>query len=149
IAVVVLGVLWYILTNNSLIRARNKVDEAWSGIDVQLKRRHDLIPNLVETVKGYAAHEQQTFQRVTEARAQAIAAENAPPAERSSGVAPASSAAPWPRLSHSGSAPRSTASRSWSAARSSWRWWSSSSAGSAPTARPRTSSSSASPPRTG
>src|SRR5205814_2809270 len=74
---------WYILTNNSLIRARNKVDEAWSGIDVQLKRRHDLIPNLVETVKGYAAHEQQTFQRVTEARATAMAAENAPPHARS------------------------------------------------------------------
>ena len=83
IAVVVLLVVWYIAANNSLIRACNKVDEAWSGIDVQLKRRHDLIPNLVETVKGYAAHEQQTFQRVTEARAQAIAAENAPPAERS------------------------------------------------------------------
>jgi LemA protein len=83
IAVLVLLVLWYIVTNNSLIRGRNKVDEAWSGIDVQLKRRHDLIPNLVETVKGYAAHEQQTFARVTEARAQAIAAEGAPPAERS------------------------------------------------------------------
>ena len=83
VAVVVLLVLWYIATNNSLIRARNKVDEAWSGIDVQLKRRHDLVPNLVETVKGYAAHERETLQRVTDARANAMAAQNAPPAERS------------------------------------------------------------------
>jgi LemA protein len=87
IVYVVLGVLvvlvvWYIVVNNSLIRARNKVDEAWSGIDVQLKRRHDLIPNLVETVKGYAAHERETLTRVTDARAGAMAAENAPPAER-------------------------------------------------------------------
>ena len=82
IAVVVLLVLGYILLNNSMIRARNKCDEAWSGIDVQLKRRHDLVPNLVETVKGYAAHEQQTFARVTEARANAMAADNAPPPQR-------------------------------------------------------------------
>lgn len=82
IAVVVLLVLWYILVNNGLIRARNKVDEAWSGIDVQLKRRHDLIPNLVETVKGYATHERDTFQRVTDARAHAVAAENSPPEQR-------------------------------------------------------------------
>jgi LemA protein len=83
IAVAVLAVLWYILTNNALIRARNKVEEAWSGIDVQLKRRHDLVPNLVETVKGYATHERETLQRVTDARANAMAAENAPPAQRS------------------------------------------------------------------
>jgi LemA protein len=83
IAVLVLLVLWYIVTNNSLIRARNKVDEAWSGIDVQLKRRHDLVPNLVETVKGYAAHERETLTRVTDARAGAIAADNATPPERS------------------------------------------------------------------
>ena len=82
IGVLVLLVLAYIVINNSLISARNKCDEAWSGIDVQLKRRHDLVPNLVETVKGYAAHEQQTFARVTEARAGAVAAENAPPAQR-------------------------------------------------------------------
>ncbi|MFL5894226.1 MAG: LemA family protein [Thermoleophilaceae bacterium] len=82
LAVLVLLVVWYIVTNNSLIRGRNKVDEAWSGIDVQLKRRHDLIPNLVETVKGYASHERETFQRVTEARAEAVAAENKPPQER-------------------------------------------------------------------
>jgi LemA protein len=88
IAYVVLGVLvllllWYVLTNNSLIRSRNKVDEAWSGIDVQLKRRHDLVPNLVETVKGYAAHERETLTRVTDARASAMAAQNAPPQQRS------------------------------------------------------------------
>ncbi|HEX4720676.1 MAG TPA: LemA family protein [Thermoleophilaceae bacterium] len=75
--------LAYVLINNSLIGARNKCDEAWSGIDVQLKRRHDLVPNLVETVKGYAVHEQQTLTRVTDARAGAVAAENAPPGERS------------------------------------------------------------------
>ncbi|UJA21948.1 LemA family protein [Thermoleophilia bacterium SCSIO 60948] len=57
-----------------MIGSRNRVDEAWSGIDVQLKRRHDLVPNLVETVKGYATHEQQTFTRVTDARAEAMRA---------------------------------------------------------------------------
>ncbi len=82
LGVLVLAVLWYIVTNNSLIKGRNKVDEAWSGIDVQLKRRHDLVPNLVETVKGYAAHEQQTLQNVTEARSQAMAADTAAPAQR-------------------------------------------------------------------
>ena len=59
---------------NGMVRARNKVDEAWSGIDVQLKRRHDLVPNLVETVKGYAAHEREVLTAVTEARARAQAA---------------------------------------------------------------------------
>jgi LemA protein len=81
-ALLVLAVAGYILVNNSMIGARNKVDEAWSGIDVQLKRRHDLVPNLVETVKGYAAHEQQTLTRVTDARAGAVAAKNAPPEQR-------------------------------------------------------------------
>ena len=66
--------LWVVLTNNSFIRARNKVDEAWSGIDVQLKRRHDLVPNLVETVKGYAEHESATLAAVTQARAVAMGA---------------------------------------------------------------------------
>lgn len=74
VAVVVLLVLGYVLVNNSMIRARNKCDEAWSGIDVQLKRRHDLVPNLVETVKGYAAHERGTLDSVTQARANAITA---------------------------------------------------------------------------
>ena len=66
--------LWVVLTTNSFIRARKKVDEAWSGIDVQLKRRHDLVPNLVETVKGYAAHERETLSDVTEARLAAVEA---------------------------------------------------------------------------
>src|SRR3954465_10264781 len=72
--VVLLGLYW-ILIRNSMIGARNRVDEAWSGIDVQLKRRHDLIPNLVETVKGYATHERETFEKVTEARADAMKAQ--------------------------------------------------------------------------
>src|SRR6476620_12251259 len=72
---VVVLVLIFIGVNNSMIGARNRVDEAWSGIDVQLKRRHDLIPNLVETVKGYATHERETFEKVTEARADAMKAQ--------------------------------------------------------------------------
>ena len=62
---------------NSLIRLKNRVDEAWSDIDVQLKRRYDLIPNLVNTVKGYAAHEKELFEKVAEARARAMGAKNA------------------------------------------------------------------------
>lgn len=92
IGVLVLLVLAYILINNSLISARNKCDEAWSGIDVQLKRRHDLVPNLVETVKGYAAHERETLTRVTDARAGAVAADNAPPPERAQAESALSSA---------------------------------------------------------
>lgn len=60
---------------NSLIRLKNRVDEAWSDIDVQLKRRYDLIPNLVETVKGYAGHERETLERVTKARTAAMEAQ--------------------------------------------------------------------------
>jgi LemA protein len=71
--VVVLALIW-ILIRNSIIGSRNRVDEAWSGIDVQLKRRHDLVPNLVETVKGYATHERETFEKVTQARAAAMQA---------------------------------------------------------------------------
>ena len=73
VLVLLAGLIW-ILIRNSIIGSRNRVDESWSGIDVQLKRRHDLVPNLVETVKGYATHEQQTFTRVTEARAEAMKA---------------------------------------------------------------------------
>lgn len=77
IILVLLGViiLWVIVTYNGLIKMRNRVAEAWSDIDVQLKRRHDLIPNLIETVKGYAAHEKQVFENVTAARAQALSAQ--------------------------------------------------------------------------
>ncbi len=72
VAVAVLLLLYVIVTYNGLVRARNRVDNAWAQIDVQLRRRYDLIPNLVETVKGYATHERETFQRVTEARSAAI-----------------------------------------------------------------------------
>jgi LemA protein len=75
IGVVVLLLLILAGLYNGLIRKRNRVDSAWSQIDVQLKRRYDLIPNLVETVKGYAAHERQTLQAVTDARANAISAQ--------------------------------------------------------------------------
>ena len=66
--IVVLLKLWYIATYNSLIRLRNRKDDQWSQIDVQLKRRADLIPNLVETVKGYTKHEKSTFEDVVKAR---------------------------------------------------------------------------------
>ena len=75
IVLVVLVGLFFWLGFNGLVRRRNQVDNAWSQIDVQLKRRHDLIPNLVETVKGYAAHERGTFEAVTNARANAINAQ--------------------------------------------------------------------------
>ncbi len=64
-----------ILIYNSLVTLKNRVDEAWSDIDVQLKRRYDLIPNLINTVKGYAAHEKQLFEKVTEARTAAMGAQ--------------------------------------------------------------------------
>ena len=68
-------VLWAVLTYNGLVSRRARVDESWSGIDVQLKRRHDLIPNLVETVKGYASHERQTLENVIKARNSAVSAQ--------------------------------------------------------------------------
>jgi len=75
IAVVVIIILWLIVVFNRLVTLRNRTQEAWSDIDVQLKRRHDLIPNLVETVKGYASHERELFQKVTEARTRAMGAQ--------------------------------------------------------------------------
>ena len=72
--IVLLGII-YVLIRNGIIASRNRVDEAWSGIDVQLKRRHDLVPNLVETVKGYATHEREVFEKVTAARAEAMKAQ--------------------------------------------------------------------------
>jgi LemA protein len=71
---IVLAAISYVLIRNSMVASRNRVDESWSGIDVQLKRRHDLVPNLVETVKGYATHEQKVFERTTQARAEAMQA---------------------------------------------------------------------------
>lgn len=76
IAVVVLLILYAIVIYNRLVGLRQGVRNSWSQIDVQLKRRYDLIPNLIETVKGYAAHERETFQRVTEARQLAIDAKS-------------------------------------------------------------------------
>ncbi|MEK7138984.1 MAG: LemA family protein, partial [Patescibacteria group bacterium] len=74
IILVVVG-LWLAGAFNLLVRSRNRVREAWSDIDVQLKRRYDLIPNLVETVKGYAAHESQVLENVIKARSMAMGAE--------------------------------------------------------------------------
>lgn len=77
IAIVVLLLGMAVLLYNRLVRLRNKVEEAWAQIDVQLQRRHDLIPNLVSTVQGYAAHEKSVFEEVTAARAAAISAKGA------------------------------------------------------------------------
>lgn len=72
IAVIVIAIIYVIFIYNALVRARQMAREGWSGIDVQLKRRADLIPNLVETVKGYASHESQTFEAVVTARNRAV-----------------------------------------------------------------------------
>jgi LemA protein len=75
LAIIVLVIFWIFGGYNSLVTLRNRAKEAWSDIDVQLKRRYDLIPNLVETVKGYATHEKETFEKVIEARAKAMGAQ--------------------------------------------------------------------------
>jgi len=80
--VIALIVVFVIGLYNRLITLRQRVREAWSDIDVQLKRRHDLIPNLVATVQGYAAHEKGVFENVTKARAAAVAGQNGTPQER-------------------------------------------------------------------
>ena len=74
-AVVFFIIVFFIYYYNKLIRYRNQTDNAWHQIDVQLKRRYDLIPNLVETVKGYAAHEKEVFEKVTQARAMGMNAQ--------------------------------------------------------------------------
>jgi len=79
---VVLLLVWGMLTYNELVRQRNQVDASWAQIDVQLKRRYDLIPNLVETVKGYAAHERGTLDAVVQARNAAVANAGAAPGTR-------------------------------------------------------------------
>ncbi len=80
IVLIILGVivLWFIAAYNGFVRLVNRAKEAWADIEVQLKRRYDLIPNLVETVKGYAKHESEAFQKVTEARANALGAQSVP-----------------------------------------------------------------------
>jgi LemA protein len=86
VGVILLIGLSFVLIRNSIIGSRNKVDEAWSGIDVQLKRRHDLVPNLVEAVKGYAQHERETFEKVTQARAAAMQASGPAEAGQAEGM---------------------------------------------------------------
>jgi LemA protein len=85
VALLLLVGLIYVLVRNSLVSLNQRVGEAWSGIDVQLKRRHDLVPNLVETVKGYATHERETFEKVTQARAAAMQASGPAEAGRAEG----------------------------------------------------------------
>jgi LemA protein len=86
VVIVVLLALFVMLSYNGMVKGRNKVDESWSGIDVQLKRRHDLVPNLVETVKGYATHEREVFQAVTDARARAMSASTPAAAGAAEGI---------------------------------------------------------------
>jgi LemA protein len=87
---VVLGILFTLVlvvigAYNSLVRLRNQVDNGWSQIDVQLKRRHDLIPNLVETARGYMKHERETFESITKARSAAVGARTVSEASRTEG----------------------------------------------------------------
>ena len=86
LVVVVVIALWAIAIYNGLVRRKNVVAEAWSGIEAQLKRRADLIPNLVETVKGYATHERETFEKVTQARAAAMQAQGPAQASQAEGL---------------------------------------------------------------
>jgi len=86
LAVLVVIVVFVIGIYNALVRLRNQVANAWSQIDVQLKRRHDLIPNLIETAKGYMHHERETFEAITKARSQAMGAKNVPEASKAEGM---------------------------------------------------------------
>jgi len=79
VAIVGVAILWVVVTYNRFITFKNRTTEAWADIDVQLKRRYDLIPNLINTVKGYAAHEAQTLEKVTEARTAAMQTTGASP----------------------------------------------------------------------
>jgi LemA protein len=82
VLIVVILLVWAIATYNRLVRLRNQVESSWAQIDVQLKRRHSLIPNLVETVKGYAAHERGTLEAVINARNMAVQVGSAGPAQQ-------------------------------------------------------------------
>lgn len=73
LGIVIIVIVWFVASYNSFVSLANRTKEAWADIEVQLKRRYDLIPNLINTVKGYAAHEQSAFEKVTEARAKAMA----------------------------------------------------------------------------
>ena len=86
VVVIVLIISAIIAIYNSLVQLRNQVDNSWSQIDVQLKRRHDLIPNLVETAKGYMQHERETFEAITNARSQAMGAKNVGEASQAEGA---------------------------------------------------------------
>ena len=86
VVVLVLLAVYVVGMYNALIRRRNQVDNAWSQIDVQLKRRHDLIPNLVETAKGYMKHERETFEAITKARSQAMGAKTVSEASKAEGA---------------------------------------------------------------
>ena len=98
VGVLVLIVLFFIGIYNGLVRARNLAKNGWSQIDVQLKRRHDLIPNLVETVKGYASHEKETLNAVIAARAGAVSAKTPGEAGAAEGILGAALAEAYPDL---------------------------------------------------
>jgi LemA protein len=95
LGIVVLLVLWVMAIYNGLVRLRNRVDNALGQIEVQLKRRYDLIPNLVETVKGYASHEKETLERVVAARNAGLAAQT-PGAQAQADNLPSGSCSRWP-----------------------------------------------------
>ncbi len=85
IAIIVIIVLWLFITYNGLVTGRNRSEEAWADIEVQLKRRYDLIPNLVNTVKGYATHESSAFEKVSEARTKAMLSQGTASASQAEG----------------------------------------------------------------
>ena len=86
IGVIVIIIAWVVSMYNGLVNLRNQVKNAWRQIDVQLKRRHELIPNLVETAKGYMKHERETFETITKARSQAMGANNVADASKAEGA---------------------------------------------------------------
>jgi len=88
VIIVLLIAVWVIAAYNGFVRLVNRTKEAWADIDVQLKRRYDLIPNLVETVKGYAAHEKEAFEKVTDARAKALGAQSIKEKEEADNMLP-------------------------------------------------------------